>query len=68
MEVSVTRDDEEVTVVMRESIHDVAARTYPAWILAWEQDGVCDFNVWTMRIPVAEAGILMRGLQEAGVR
>lgn len=68
MEISVKRTPGEVVVVMTEALRELAMRRDPAWSLEYRQDDLAAFNVWTVRIPVDQAGILLRGLHEAGVK
>jgi hypothetical protein len=68
VKIEVTRTSGEVVVVMRESLRDVVRSDQPTWTLVYEQDGMADFNIWTVWIPLEAAGVLLRGLQEAGVK
>jgi len=65
--VAITRSKDDVEIRIRDSFRDQVLRNRPAWTLIHEDDAMGAYNVWTLRLHVDEAGVIVKGLIEAGV-
>jgi len=65
-EVAVRRLDDNVYVVIRESLRD-EHNEGSCWTMCHADDAMRMFNIWTLKLPVDEASVILRGLIEAGV-